>query len=620
MNAFTRAKTSSRDDIARSRSICVSNGRTRLRTTAQRKTVQKSAVLDKIENVDEFASNYESDRNQAIVVGAGVGGLAIASRLASKGYKVQILEKNAYVGGRLQTETFETDDAGTESFRFDTGPSLLLLPDRYREQFTQCGERFEDYVDIERCDPAYRAHFGDHTTLDLLYDAEKMREQLDAIEEGAGGAYLDWLGRARASLDYGVKAFIDKDATSILDFVNPKRVVPLALRVSPVDLLLSQHRQMSQYFKDKRLLALFTYQNLYVGLSPYNAPGVFSLLAATELTDGVWYPMGGFKKVSEGLQKLCDKFNVQTRLNSKVIEILTEDLLLNDSSDDSSGDKNKNNNKYSSTGKKVIGVKLEDGTVLKANVIVANPDIPRVFDDLLDSVPEAEKESERLEKMDYSCSIIEFNWCLKKQLPELLHHNVFLSGAYETAWERPATVSDFDAPKQHNFYCCNPVYTDKSCAPKDKCALMIEFPVANIREQIDICKKRGVPVPTEKEMVDAAREALFRRFREAGLGEISSLIEEENVKTPEEWAELYNIKNGAVFGLSHGLLQLAAFRPPTRTGIKSLDTPTVSGLHFVGASTRPGNGVPLVLMGVKVVSECIFDQHGTFPSTTATIK
>ena len=103
MNAFTRAKTSSRDDIARSRSICVSNGRTRLRTTAQRKTVQKSAVLDKIENVDEFASNYESDRNQAIVVGAGVGGLAIASRLASKGYSRNQL---SYLFNQVFEESF----------------------------------------------------------------------------------------------------------------------------------------------------------------------------------------------------------------------------------------------------------------------------------------------------------------------------------------------------------------------------------------------------------------------------------------------------------------------------------------------------------------------------------
>ena len=574
-----------------------SKRRNRSHQKLKRSVLIKAAITENENDIVARSNVNDSDgkknKNKAIVVGAGVGGLGMASRLAFNGYKVTILEQNDSVGGRCRSEQFDSE------FRFDTGPSLLLLPDRYREQFTAVGETFETHVSIERCDPAYRAHFGDHTTLDLLYDAEKMRKQLDDVEEGAGGAYLDWLGRARASLDYGVAAFIDKDANSVLDFVNPQRVVPLALRVNPVDLLLSQHRQMSSYFKDKRLRALFTYQNLYVGLSPYNAPGVFSLLAATELTDGVWYPMGGFKNVGNALQTLCDKFGVETRLNSKVTEICTQE--------DASVDE-----KFSSTGRKVTGVKLEDGTVLDADVVVANPDIPRVFDDLLESVPEAAAEASRQEQMDYSCSIIEFNWCLKKQIPDLLHHNVFLSGEYETGWNRPATPEDFAAPKQHNFYCCNPVYTDKSCAPDGCAALMIEFPVANIQEQIDICKKRGVPVPTEKEMVDAAREALFRRFREAGHGELSEIIEKEDVRTPAEWRDMYNIKNGAVFGLSHGLLQLAAFRPPTRTGIKSLDTPSVSGLHFVGASTRPGNGVPLVLMGVKVVAEAILKQHGSF--------
>ena len=176
----------------------------------------RAAVMDNADVVGTSTSGIDDGKkkNKAIVVGAGVGGLGMASRLAHAGYEVTLLEKNDSVGGRCRSEQFDSE------YRFDTGPSLLLLPDRYREQFKAVGEKFEDYVTIERCDPAYRAHFGDHTTLDLMYDAEKMRKQLDDVEEGAGGAYLDWLGRARASLDYGVAAFIDKDANSVLDFVK----------------------------------------------------------------------------------------------------------------------------------------------------------------------------------------------------------------------------------------------------------------------------------------------------------------------------------------------------------------------------------------------------------------
>jgi phytoene desaturase (3,4-didehydrolycopene-forming) len=260
---------------------------------------------------------------------------------------------------------------------------------------------------------------------------------------------------------------------------------------------------------------------------------------------------------------------------------------------------------------KVTGVRLESGEVLSADVVVANPDLPCVWDQMIDhaTFPEAKKEAERWEDADYSCSVIEFNWCLDATVPDLLHHNVFLSGDYKGSWERPACVDDFAAPKQHNFYCHNPVYTDPSCAPAGGASVMVLLPVANINEQRKACAKRGVPVPSEEDMVNAAREAVLRRFKEAGK-DISKNIVSESVTTPSQWQERFNIKHGAVFGLSHGLTQLAAFRPPVRTGIPQLDSPEVDGLHFVGASTRPGNGVPLVLMGVKVVFDKIMQLHG----------
>jgi phytoene desaturase (3,4-didehydrolycopene-forming) len=544
------------------------------------------------------AAAKAGDKQTAIVVGGGVGGLGMASRLAHAGYDVTILEKNLDTGGRCRSESFEGKGEG---YRFDTGPSLMLLPDRYREQFTAVGKNLHDYMDIERVDPAYRAHFGDHTTLDLLYDTERMRAQLDAVEEGAGGRYIDWLGRARASLDYGVAAFIEKDANSILDFVDLRRVGPLALAVNPVDLLLPQFNQMAKYFKNEKLRALFSYQELYVGLSPYNAPGVFSLLAATELTDGVWYPIGGFDKVRQSLQKLADEEGVKTRLGAEVSKIVTEPL----------PDETGSAIKGSKATQRVTGVRLENGEFLNADVVVANPDLPCVWEQMIDheTFPEAKKEAERWEDAEYSCSVIEFNWCLDATVPDLLHHNVFLSGDYKGSWERPAVVEDFAAPKQHNFYCHNPVYTDKSCAPEGGASVMVLLPVANINEQAKICKKRGLPVPSEEDMVNAAREAVLRRFKEAGK-DIEKNIVSESVTTPSQWQERFNIKHGAVFGLSHGLTQLAAFRPPVRTGIPQLDSPEVDGLHFVGASTRPGNGVPLVLMGVKVVFEKIMELHG----------
>ena len=137
--------------------------------------------------------------------------------------------------------------------------------------------------------------------------------------------------------------------------------------------------------------------------------------------------------------------------------------------------------------------------------------------------------------------MIEFNWCLDKEVPNLLHHNVFLSGDYKGSWDRPAVIDDFAAPKQHNFYCHNPVYTDKTSAPSGGASIMVLLPVANLNEQKQICKKKGLPVPNEEDMVNAARKAVLRRFKEAGT-DIEQNIVAENITTPTEWQQRFNIK------------------------------------------------------------------------------
>jgi phytoene desaturase (3,4-didehydrolycopene-forming) len=410
---------------------------------------------------------------------------------------------------------------------------------------------------------------------------------MEAIEPGAGGAFFDWLGRARVSLDLGVKAFIEQDSTSVLDFLNPSRVLALALKVNPLELLLSQSWQMSNYFKSPKLKALFSFQELYVGLTPYNAPGVFSLLAATELTDGVWYPKGGFGTVRDALAKIVAQLGVTLRAEAPVSEILLEDTAAGT--------------------KKATGVRLASGEVLRADIVVANPDIPYVYSDLLPSGGAAyEAEAARQDGMDYSAAVIAFNWALTAPLPGLLHHNVFLSSDFEGSWKRACSVEALAAPRQLNFYVHNPCFTDGSAAPAGGASVMVLLPVGNLQEQAAAAKKAGTPLPDPAAMIAAGRDAVLRRFAADGHGDLSAIMAHETVIAPAEWRERYNIAHGAVFALAHGLTQLACFRPPTRTGLPGwAETPVPEGLYFVGASTRPGNGVPLVMMGVKVTYENI---------------
>ena len=212
---------------------------------------------------------------------------------------------------------------------------------------------------------------------------------------------------------------------------------------------------MAKYFKNESS-ASFSYQELYAGLFPYNAPGVFSLLAATELTTACGTPSAGSTKCANHCRRWRTRKASATRLGAEVAQIVTTPLAEGEASAIAG----------SKATQKVTGVRLESGEVLSADVVVANPDLPCVWDQMIDhaTFPEAKKEAERWEDAEYSCSVIEFNWCLDATVPDLLHHNVFLSGDYKRL-QGPRASRTSAAPKQHNFYCHNPVYTDPSCPP-----------------------------------------------------------------------------------------------------------------------------------------------------------
>ncbi|CAM6092932.1 unnamed protein product [Calypogeia fissa] len=543
------------------RSKCVAQGRGCRQFTTRRRDSLKGIVSCSLAERD--------GGRKVIVIGGGVGGLAVGGKLAFEGFDVQILEKNADSGGRLQSLYAKL--GGQETFRFDTGPSLLLLPQKYRDAFTAMGEKLEDYVVLEKVDPvAYRVFFGEEEGphhLDLMYDVQKMCAQLESVEKGAAANFLRFLSNAKEALDKGTESFIERDFRTFWDYANIPRLLPLLRHLSPFELLGQHHARMKNYFSNPKLQALFTFQDLYVGLTPYNAPGVFSLLAATEITDGVWYPLGGFGKVRDALVQAAQKAGVkiQTKTTVKRIEHMNG---------------------------KVIGVTLEDGSILRADIVVANADLPYVYNQLLSSG--GNKHAERLTRSKYSASVISFNWSLDSHLDGLNHHNIFLSESYERSWDRATDASSFlDQP---NFYLHAPSRTDPSVCPTGTDAITVLLPVAHFGEGYN----KG-HAGDDKAIVDVAREKIFDRLKKSGIGDIFPHILSEVVYSPPTWKDSYNLQHGATFGLSHNLLQLAYFRP-------DIADYSIRGLYFTGASTRPGNGVPLVLMGAKLTSNRILED------------
>eukprot|EP00927_Polykrikos_kofoidii_P065926 TRINITY_DN6161_c0_g1_i1.p1 TRINITY_DN6161_c0_g1~~TRINITY_DN6161_c0_g1_i1.p1 ORF type:complete len:723 (+),score=107.73 TRINITY_DN6161_c0_g1_i1:84-2171(+) len=573
----------------------------------------RAAGVESSVAVDAASTSSTSDAptKTAIVVGGGVAGLATAGELANAGMRVTLLEKNAELGGRCQSR--HSIDA--KGYRWDTGPSLLLLPKKFEDAFSRLGSDIKQHLHLKRVDPAYRVVFGDDTFLDMEYDPLRMTAQMETIEPGCSSYYYQYLSMARRMLDMGVERFVDRQFESWAELVDPAGLFPSLLRrgwatLPLMNMVFSIDTLMKSYFKDERLRALFTFQTLYVGLTPYTSPGALCLLAGTDLTDGVWYPEGGWQGVTDSLAKLARNHGVEVKTDTAVDEIVVQD-------------------------RRATGVKLVSGEVLSANVVVVNADLPTAYSELLRNADDVASGSDHLggqqtlfdpptvqesatnwREREFSCGVISFHWAVDKKVDLLKHHSVYLGCPVDTerSW-KPITCAA-EIPRNPNFYVHRPACTDPTAAPEGCDTITVLFPVANLQEMVkagrippsgDVGGATPKKVGVYTEIRVAARAAVLRRLQESGVGKLEEHILEELVYDPEDWRELYGLQHGSTFGLSHGLLPrqggLAMTRPPPRAA-------ELDGLFFVGASTRPGNGVPLVLMGAGLTSKLILQEVG----------
>lgn len=489
----------------------------------------------------------------AIVIGAGIGGIAVSARLARLGFKVTLLEKNPTPGGRFNI--LEAD-----GFRFDTGPTLFLMPEIFSETYSALGEKMEDHLNLIKLNPTYRVHFNDETIIDLTTDLNDMRKQLDVIEPESFAKYLKFLCEGYYHYHLALKHFVGRNFISPLEFFSPFNI-PLLFSLKA---LRKHYNNVSKYFKDARLRAAFSFQNMYLGLSPYDAPATYSLLQYTELVESVWFPLGGMYKTVESLIKIAEGLGVDIHYNAPVLSIDVD-------------------------GSIATGVTLENKEKLKADIIVANADLPYVYSSLLPNDGTANK----LAKKKYTSSALMFYWGIKGgRSTLLLHHNVFLSDhCYKESFER--IFRDHGLPDEPSFYVCAPTRTDPNFVPNDYDSLLILVPVGHIDD------KRSQDWFQIKKR---ARDFILKRLSNIGLSDLSEKIVLERTYGPNDYLESLNLMKGAAFGLSHNFTQVGYLRPHNRHR-------RYHNLYFVGASTHPGTGLPIVLISARLVVERILKEQ-----------
>jgi phytoene desaturase len=484
----------------------------------------------------------------ALIIGAGIGGLTTAIYLAKKGYRVTICEKTSGPGGRCGQVIHE-------GHRFDLGATMLLMPGVYREVLGSIGIDFEKALAPSPLEELYKLWFDDGKKISFSTDDKVMEPQLEGIEKGSfrkAGLYVsegyEFYKLASANL-------IGRNFYNFFEFATLKNLMMLM----KLKVYLTHQQYIQRFFRHPHLQMAYTFQNIYVGQSPFDAPAFFSMIPAIELKEGSFFPRGGIYSVVEALRLEAERCGVSICYDSEVSSIIVN-------------------------GSTVKGIRLTDGDEKLADIIVANADLPYVYKTLLPAAARAK----RFDRMKYSCSAMVFHWGLDKKFDQLAHHNVFLSDSFRTGLK--VIFRDKAADPAPSFYVHAPTRSDPGAAPENWDTLSVVVGIGHIDES------RGQDWNSYRKLT---RDAVIGRLVKAGLTDIEEHIRHEICYNPGTWESVYNVTHGSVFGsLSHSLLQMGYFRPHNKHS-------KYKNLYFTGGSTHPGNGIPLVLLSAKLTSERI---------------
>ena len=464
---------------------------------------------------------------KAGIIGAGVGGLATAARLASRGYQVDVLEKLPECGGRAHI----IEDKG---FKFDTGPSFVLMPEFFKEVFEDCGEDIGDYLDLKVLDTSYKIFFADGDTFTVSKDSEKTKKDMERIEAGSGRGF-DRFIEYSGNIYKAVKPLLSECMT-LGALANPS-YIGLLPKIHPLSTF---WKAAAKFFRSEKLRYAFTFESMFMGVSPFETPAFYSVITYSDHVEKISHPLGGMYQIPKALEKMAVKNSARIEYSSEVSAIRKQG------------------------GKLVLAAGGEDRDY---DLAVANADLAHTKKDLL---------RQKLPGYRYSCSVFLIYMGLKKKIEGLEHHNLFFAKDLEK------NISDIFAtgtvPEDPSFYIHVPTVTDPALAPAGKDILYFLIPVPNLKDNPDGLGPRA----------ERLRKIVVDKVRELTGEDVESLIEVEHRFYPEDFIERYNILNGATFGLAHNLMQSAFFRPPNFE-------PAMKGLYYAGASTQPGGGLPVVL-------------------------
>ena len=480
--------------------------------------------------------------DNVVIVGAGLAGLSAALRLAGAGRKVTVVERESVPGGRNGL-------LNKSGYSFDTGPSVLTMPDLIADALACVGEDIKDWLDLIPLKPLYRAFYDDGSQLDVHSDTNQMREEIaktiSPAEAVGYGKYVDFVTKL---YKYEMKDFIDRNIDSPLNLLTPNLARLIALggfrKLSP---------KVNQFLKDPRTQRVYSFQAMYAGVSPQQALAIYAVIAYMDSVNGVFFPKGGMHVVPRAMAAAAQKHGVTFKYNSTVTVI-----------EKSNG--------------RATAVITESGERITCDVVVLNPDLPVAWRDLLGGQPRSVK------RLKYSPSCATLLIGSSKKYDHLAHHNIHFgkswAGVFDELINKKTLMSD------PSILVTLPSKDDPTLAPAGKSSYYVLFPTPNLTADIDWNK-----------IGPRYRDEMIKALEDRGYTGFGNSIEVEHLTTPLDWQK-QGMEAGAPFASAHTFFQTGPFRP------KNL-AKGYENIVFAGSGTQPGVGVPMVLISGRLAAERI---------------
>jgi len=494
--------------------------------------------------------------DHVVVVGAGLGGLSAALRLVGAGREVTVVERGAVPGGRAGR-------LNVDGYAFDTGPTVLTMPDLIADAFDCVGESMTDWLDLEPVSPLYRAYYPDGSRLDVLADPQEMAAEVARVcggDEAAG--YLRFVDFVSELYRLEMRDFIDRNLDSPLTLVNARLLRLLSMggfrRLAP---------KVATYLRDPRLQRVFSFQSMYAGLSPYDALALYAVIAYMDSIAGVYFPRGGMHSVPVALAGAAEKHGVRFRYGATVSSVEVR-------------------------GRRATAVITSAGERIAADVVVLNPDLPVAYRDLL---PPA-LTPRRVPRLRYSPSCFLLHVGSTAAYSQVAHHNIHFGRSWRGVFRE--LIDDQQLMSDPSILVTNPSRSDPSLAPAGRQSYYVLAPTPHAGADIDW----SVVGPRYADELVATLEA--RGYVGFGAG-----IEVLRTVSPDDWLEM-GLAMGAPFSASHTFFQTGPFRPSNLA-------PGLDNVVFTGSGTQPGVGVPMVLISGRLAAERVTGPDRAYRSRAA---